>query len=125
MVWGRTDLFRVLDVINPVDFSRHNIYDELEDIRIPMGILTAEYRAGATAMFEDLNFQFLWKWEKFRPSKLGQAGTPYEIIDAGSLFRGLNLCWELGCTASNFAPGPGGFFATDFPAQFAAHRNVL
>tara|TARA_Y100001973_G_C5209016_1_gene343892 strand:- start:21 stop:779 length:759 start_codon:yes stop_codon:yes gene_type:complete len=36
VIWGRTDLFRVLDVINPVDYSRNNIYDELEDIRIPM-----------------------------------------------------------------------------------------
>jgi hypothetical protein len=24
-VWGRTDLFRVLDVLNPVDYSRNNI----------------------------------------------------------------------------------------------------
>ena len=43
VVWGRTDLFRVLDVINPVDYSRHNIYDELEDIRIPMWMATSEY----------------------------------------------------------------------------------
>ena len=42
VVWGRTDLFRVLDIINPVDFSRHNIYDELEDIRIPQWIASAE-----------------------------------------------------------------------------------
>ena len=27
VVWGKTDLFRVLDVINPVDYSRHTIYD--------------------------------------------------------------------------------------------------
>ena len=27
VIWGRTDLFRVLDIINPVDFSRKNIYD--------------------------------------------------------------------------------------------------
>lgn len=25
VIWGRTDLFRVLDVINPVDYSRNNI----------------------------------------------------------------------------------------------------
>ncbi len=42
VVWGRTDLFRVLDVINPVDYSRNNIYDELPDIRIPMWIAQAE-----------------------------------------------------------------------------------
>ena len=50
VVWGKTDLFRVLDVVNPVDYSRHNIYDELEDIRIPQWMLTAEWRMGANTI---------------------------------------------------------------------------
>lgn len=114
VVWGRTDLFRVLDVINPVDYSRNNIYDELEDIRIPMGIFTAEYRWGATETFDDINLQFLWKFEKFRPHNLGQGGTPNSILDAGSFFRAVNNCWENGCSVSNFA---GGGAQTDFPAH--------
>ncbi len=107
VVWGRTDLFRVLDVINPVDFSRNNIYDELEDIRIPMGIVTTEYQWGATDIFDDLNFQLLWKFEQFRPNHLGQGGTPNAIIDAGSFFRAMNNCWDNGCTVGNFSL-PGG-----------------
>ncbi len=98
IVWGRTDLFRVLDVINPVDFSRHNIYDELQDIRIPMGIFNMEYRAGATGAFTDLNFQGIYKFENFRPNNLGQGGEPYAILGAGNFFRGMNNCWESGCT---------------------------
>ncbi len=121
VVWGRTDLFRVLDVINPVDFSRNNIYDELEDIRIPMGIFTAEWRGGQTETFDDLNLQFLWKWEKFRPSNLGQGGTPNVILDAGSFFRGMNNCWENGCTVANFA---GGGVATDFPSHVIGIRRA-
>ncbi len=122
VVWGRTDLFRVLDVINPVDFSRNNIYDELEDIRIPMGILTIENRWGAIGAFDDLNLQFLWKWEKFRPNKLGQGGTPNSILDAGSFFRAMNNCWENGCTVSNFA---GGGAQTDFPAHSIGIRQAV
>jgi hypothetical protein len=106
VVWGRTDLFRVLDVINPVDYSRQNIYDELEDIRIPQWIASAEYRWGATSIFEDLNVQLVWNFDEFRPSDLGQGGTPYSILDAGSFFRAMNNCWENGCTVSNFAPLP-------------------
>jgi len=121
VVWGRTDLFRVLDVINPVDFSRNNIYDELEDIRIPMGIFTAEWRGGQTKTFDDLNLQFLWKWEKFRPNNLGQGGTPNIILDAGSFFRGMNNCWENGCTVANFA---GGGVATDFPQHVIGIRQA-
>lgn len=104
VVWGRTDLFRVLDQINPIDYSIQNIYEEFEDSRIPMGIFSTEYRGGATGAFDDLNFQFIWKFEKFRPHNLGQGGQPYAILDAGNLFRGLSTCWHFGCTVSNFAP---------------------
>ena len=77
VVWGRTDLFRVLDVVNPLDASIQNIFEEFEDSRIPMGIFSSEYRLGATDTFDDLNFQFIWKFEKFRPNNLGQGGQPY------------------------------------------------
>lgn len=121
VIWGRTDLFRVLDVINPVDYSRHNIYDELEDIRIPMWMLTAEKHFGATETFDDLNFQVVWNFDKFRPSKLGQGGSPYAILDAGSFFRAMKNCWDNGCTVANFA---GGATATDFPAHVIGIRQA-
>jgi hypothetical protein len=128
IVWGRTDLFRVLDVLNPVDYSRNNIYDELEDTRIPMWMLEAEYRLGATETFDDLNFSLVWNFDKFRPHNLGQGGTPNQILDAGSFFRGMNNCWEYGCTVSNFAPGPegppAGLAATDFPAGVIGIRKA-
>jgi hypothetical protein len=121
VVWGRTDLFRVLDIVNPVDFSRHNIYDELEDIRIPMGILNVEYRLGASGPFEDLNFQGIWKFEDFRPHNLGQGGQPYAILGAGNFFRAMNNCWDNGCTVWNF-PATG--LAVDFPANAIGIRRA-
>jgi hypothetical protein len=121
VVWGRTDLFRVLDVVNPMDFSRNNLYEEFEDIRIPMGILTAEWRAGATNTFEDINVQLLWKWEKPRPHTLGQGGQPFAILGAGNMFRALNNCWENGCTVGNF-PAPG--IVVDFPSNSIGIRDV-
>ncbi|MDZ7754175.1 MAG: DUF1302 family protein [Gammaproteobacteria bacterium] len=121
VVWGRTDLFRVLDVLNPVDFSRHNIYDELEDIRIPMWMLTAEKRWGPTGVFGDLNFQVVWNFDKFRPHSLGQGGTPYAILQAGDFFRAMNNCWDNGCTVSNFAFGN---LATDFPRHTIGIRKA-
>ena len=125
VVWGRTDLFRVLDVINPVDYSRNNIYDELQDIRIPMWIATAEYRMGASDMLDDNNIQFVWNFDKFRPSTLGQGGTPNQILGAGDFFRGMKNCWDNGCTVSNFANAmpsmPG--YATNFgPGQLGIRQ---
>ena len=123
VVWGRTDLFRVLDVMNPVDFSRQNIYDELEDIRIPQWMLNAEVRLGATGPFSDLNLAAVWNFDKFRPNNLGQGGTPYSILDAGSFFRAMGNCWDNGCTVGNFA---GGGVSTDFgPGQIGIRQADL
>lgn len=125
VVWGRTDLFRVLDVINPVDFSRNNIYDELEDIRIPQWIVNAEWRMGATQMFQDSNLQLVWNVDKFRPNTLGQCGNPNVILDAGCFFRGMVNLWENGGTVSNFANvGPGVLLSTDFGPNTLGIRDV-
>lgn len=129
VIWGRTDLFRVLDVINPVDYSRNNIYDELEDIRIPMWILKSDYRMGPTEVFDglafdDLNFQVVWNFDQFRPHDIGQCGQPNVILDAGCFFRGMHNLWENGGTVANFAGAtPDGGLATDFgPGQIGIRR---
>lgn len=121
IIWGRTDLFRVLDVINPVDFSRNNIYDELEDIRIPMWMLQAEYRTGANNIFDDLNYSAVWNFDKFRPNTLGQGGTPNQILDAGSFFRGMKNLWDNGGTVGNFA---GLDTAVEFPEHVIGIREA-
>ncbi|HZX31500.1 MAG TPA: DUF1302 family protein [Rhodocyclaceae bacterium] len=115
VVWGRTDLFRVLDVINPVDYSRNNIYDELSDIRIPMWIAQAEYRMGASETMQDRNFQIVWNFDKFRANNLGQCGSPNVMLDAGCFFRGMANLWDNGGTVANFANvAPGTLLATNF-----------
>lgn len=133
VVWGRTDLFRVLDVINPVDYSRNNIYDELQDIRYPMMIAQTELRMGPSRLMQDRNIQFIWNLEKFRPDNLGQCGTPNVILDAGCLFRGLANLWDNGGTVANFAalsapgapaPGSGPWFATNWGPHQIGLRNV-
>jgi hypothetical protein len=128
VVWGRTDLFRVLDVINPVDYSRNNIYDELQDIRIPMWIAQAEYRMGGNETMQDRNISVVWNFDKFRPNNLGQGGTPNSILDAGNLFRSLANCWDNGCTVGNFAGPPetngSASVATNFGPGQIGIRNV-
>jgi len=121
VVWGRTDLFRVLDVLNPVDYSRNNIYDELSDIRIPMFMLQTEYRMGPSDSMQDRNLQLVWNFDKFRPNDLGQCGTPNVILDAGCFFRGMANLWDNGGTVANFASGA---IATNFGAHQIGIRNV-
>ena len=125
VVWGRTDLFRVLDVINPVDYSRNNIYDELQDIRIPMFIAQTEYRMGGGDWLQERNLQLVWNFDQFRPNNLGQCGTANVILDAGCLFRGLSNLWDNGGTVANFANvAPGTLLATNFGPHQIGLRNV-
>ncbi|TXI11988.1 MAG: DUF1302 domain-containing protein [Polynucleobacter sp.] len=128
VVWGRTDLFRVLDVINPVDYSRNNIYDELQDIRIPMWIAQAEYRMGGSETMQDRNLSVVWNFDRFRPNNLGQGGTPNSILDTGNFFRSMANCWDNGCSVGGFGKASGGTggWSTNFgPGQIGIHNVDL
>jgi hypothetical protein len=107
VVWGRSDLFRVLDVINPMDYSRNSIYDEFEDIRIPMWILQANYRLGASESLSERNIQLVWNFDKFRANNLGQCGTPNAALEASCYFRSAKMLWDQGGTVGNLAPAAG------------------
>ena len=122
IVWGRTDLFRVLDVFNPVDYSRNNIYDELQDIRIPLWSAQAEWRMGGSESMQDRNLQFVWSFDQFRANNLGQCGQPNVILDAGCFFRGMKNLWDNGGTVANFAVN--GTVATDFGPGTIGIRNI-
>ncbi|RTL52256.1 MAG: DUF1302 family protein [Rhodocyclaceae bacterium] len=123
IVWGRTDLFRVLDVFNPVDYSRNNIYDELQDIRIPLWSAQVEWRMGGSDTMQDRNLQFVWSFDQFRANNLGQCGSPNAILDAACLFRALRMLWENGNTLSNFGDlgGNTGSFAPGLAGIRAVH----
>lgn len=71
IVWGKTDFFRMQDIINPVDFGRHFFFDSFEDIRIPQWIASAQYRPGSLGPLHDTALQMVWNFDKFRAVGLG------------------------------------------------------
>lgn len=87
VVWGKTDLFQILDVVNPVDYSRHTIFDQLEDIRIPQWILQAEWRMGKTGLLDDSNLSVVWNFDEFRPNFHGVCGGAYQLMDLGCFYN--------------------------------------
>lgn len=71
IVWGKTDFFRMQDIINPVDFGRHFFFDSFEDIRIPQWIASTQYRAGSIGPLHDTALQVVWNFDKFKAVGLG------------------------------------------------------
>jgi hypothetical protein len=71
IVWGKTDFFRMQDIINPVDFGQHFFFDSFEDIRIPQWIASFQYKPGSIGPLEDTAVQLVWNFDRFRPVGLG------------------------------------------------------
>jgi len=71
IVWGKTDFFRLQDIINPVDFGQHFFFDSFEDIRIPQWIASAQWKFGDWGPTTDNAIQFVWNFDEFQSVGLG------------------------------------------------------
>jgi hypothetical protein len=71
IVWGKTDFFRLQDLINPVDFGQHFFYDSFEDIRIPQWMLSIQYKAGSIGPLTDNAIQVVWNFDQYQQIGLG------------------------------------------------------
>jgi hypothetical protein len=53
LAWGETDVFRLLDNINPLDASFGGIFIALDERRVPLGMLRASWRLGQVGPLAD------------------------------------------------------------------------
>ena len=74
IVWGKTDAFRLQDVINPIDYGQHNVYPSLEDRRIPILAADFVYSFGEVLGMQDVSLELVWAFDKFTPVQVGQCG---------------------------------------------------
>lgn len=77
IVWGKTDAFRLQDVINPLDLGYHNVFPDLEERRIPQFALRVIQSFGNVGPLQDMNLEFVWNFDEFIPTQIGQCGEPY------------------------------------------------
>ncbi len=71
IVWGKTDFFRLQDLINPVDFGQHFFFDSFEDIRIPQWMASVQWKAGSFGPLTDNAIQVVWNFDEFQQVGLG------------------------------------------------------
>ena len=120
IVWGKTDFFRLQDIINPVDFGQHFFFDSFEDIRIPQWIASAQWKFGDVGPTTDNAIQFVWNFDEFEPIGLGNpsGGWAHPFGKEKSTFAAFNEFFSvepcLGPKSfDEVAAGTPGFLASD------------
>ncbi len=79
--WGETDVFRLLDMINPLDDTYGGIFEDLDDRRIPLWMLRGNYNFGYLGPFSSLTLEGFWvpgNWDA-RVAPISPDGTPYAL----------------------------------------------
>lgn len=79
--WGETDVFRLLDNINPLDNTFGGPFEELDDRRIPLWMLRGSYNFGMIGPLASLSLESYWvpgAWET-TVGPWAPDGSPYEV----------------------------------------------
>jgi len=83
LAWGETDIFRLLDGINPLDNTFGGPFEDLDDRRIPLWMLRGSYNIGTIGPFTSLTIEGFWvpgTWDA-KMSPWAPFGTPYMVPD--------------------------------------------
>lgn len=121
IVWGKTDFFRMQDLVNPVDFGQHFFFDSFEDIRIPQWIASVQWKFGNVGPTTDNAIQFVWNFDEFQRIGLGNpsAGWAHPFSKDIATFAAFNEffsvepCLGLNLATANLAANPGATFNPD------------
>lgn len=83
VAWGKTDFFRLADIVNPLDYSRHFFYEDFRDWRIPLWMGKFLYRFGDVGPLSDVNFELIVNPGDFEPTNYGVPGMPWALVGTG------------------------------------------
>ncbi|MEW6442553.1 MAG: DUF1302 family protein [bacterium] len=93
--WGETDLFRLLDNINPLDNTFGGPFEDLDDRRIPLWMLRGSYNFGDVGPIKSLSLESFWVpgfWD-VRVAPWAPKGTPYSAPLPEDLLRFLRFSY--------------------------------
>ena len=79
--WGATDVFRLLDNINPLDNTFGGIFEDLDDRRIPLIMARGNYNFGRVGPISSFTLEGFWVPGSIETtvSPLTPPGTPYAL----------------------------------------------
>ncbi len=79
--WGETDVFRLLDNINPLDNTFGGIFEELDDRRIPLTMARGTYNLGQVGPISSFAVEGFWVPGSIENevAPIAPPGTPYAL----------------------------------------------
>src|ERR1051326_5318591 len=105
VAWGKTDFFRLADIVNPIDYKRHAFLEFYDQIRMPQWILHMVYNFGSLGPFSDFSVETDWNFDRPLGSYLGPGGAPYSHPFADEI-RGFKGFYSEGIPGGTFAGLP-------------------
>lgn len=67
VIWGESDQFRLMDIINPLDTTWHLQQEDWDKIRIPLWLVKAIYDFGSVGPFTNSFAELVWNPGDFQP----------------------------------------------------------
>ncbi len=93
LAWGETDIFRLLDYINPLDNTFGGPFEDLDDRRIPLWMLRGSYGFGRVGPVSALTLEGFWVpgfWD-VRVAPWAPDGTSYEAPLPDAMVRFIRI----------------------------------
>lgn len=127
LVWGETDVFRLLDNINPVDNSFGGFFLDLDERRIPLDMLRVSYNLGTVGPLDQAYFEGYWAFDRsvaFVPG--APAGSPWANPLGPPTGQTLTLLEAPDLSAHNFRGGGRFVFNVgDYTFSLASYQTMF
>jgi len=89
VIWGESDVFRLMDIINPIDTTWHLQQEEWDKIRIPLWLVKAIWDMGDVGPIANAFAELVWNPGDFQPgNKVEFLPAPWAIPIANPVRAG-------------------------------------
>lgn len=127
VAWGETDVFRLLDGINPLDNTFGGVFEDLDDRRIPLWMLRGSYnfgKVGPVSAFTLEAFCVPGMWDA-KVAPIAPKGTSYAAPQPESPIPTVFCTPDRTMSSSRWGVRLMGVFADNFTLSLGHYRSYL
>lgn len=128
LAWGETDIFRLLDNVNPLDNTYGGIFEDLDDRRIPLQMARANYNFDRVGPISNFLVEGYWVpgFAEMEVAPFAPAGTRYAFpLPDISPFQNVVVKPEKDMDNSRYGIRHTGILGENFNYTIAYMRTIL